>query len=157
MAVAAINCFNVPIEIAIDPPMMKNILYQILLVLTDIIFLGDIVVNFNTTYELEDGSIIYERKLIAKRYLQTGFTIDLLSAIPLDLMMGKVSRSATGKRLKLISLLKLFRMLRLSKLIRKLNVAREHKIKLKLLKMMIQVILYLHCCACMWFYIIEFD
>ena len=48
-------------------------------------------------------------------------------------------------------------MLRLARLIKTLNVAREYKVKLKLLKMMLQVILYLHCCACLWIYIIEFD
>ena len=58
--------------------------------------MADILINFNTTYECEDGSIISERKLIATRYLQTRFTIDLLSAIPMDLMAGKVSESSTG-------------------------------------------------------------
>ena len=59
--------------------------------------MADIVINFNTTYECdEDGAIIYERKLIAKRYLKSRFLIDLLSAIPLDLMASRVSESATG-------------------------------------------------------------
>ena len=97
MTVASINCFNVPIEIALTPALTKNWFYQFLTILTDLIFMADIVINFNTTYECdEDGAIIYERKLIAKRYLKSRFAIDLLSAIPLDLMASRVSESATG-------------------------------------------------------------
>ena len=137
MVVASINCFNVPIEIALDPPITKNIFYKLLSVLTDLLFMADVIINFNTTYEWEDGTVVYERKLIAKRYLNTRFAVDFLSAIPLDFIAKKMSDGMTDKRIKLFSLLKLTRMLRLSRLIRTLNVHREFKVKLKLIKMVI--------------------
>lgn len=45
----------------------------------------------------------------------------------------------------MFSLLKLVRMLRLSRIIRALNVQRNLKSKIKLLKVFIQMALYLHC------------
>ena len=90
--------------------------------------------------------------------MKTRFCTDFISAIPLDLMASGLSEGSKSKRLfKLFSLLKLLRILRLARLIRALNQAREAKVRLKLTKVLIQLLLYLHCCACMWLYIIEFD
>ena len=53
----------------------------------DTIFILDISVNFNTSYSKELDTI-YDRKLIARKYIKTRFTVDLLSAVPLDLIAG---------------------------------------------------------------------
>lgn len=138
MTLASSNCFIVPIEIALNPPITQNWFYKLITILTDLIFMVDIAINFNSTYESGDGTVIYDRKLIAKNYLKTRFAIDFLSAIPIDLMASSVSDSSKNKRFfKLFSLLKLFRMLRLAKLIRALNQAREAKVRLKIIKVLI--------------------
>ena len=63
-----------------------------------------------------------ERVKIAKHYLKTRFSIDFMSAIPLDLAASGISEGSQSKRFfKLFSLLKLLRMLRLARLIRALN------------------------------------
>ena len=58
MAIAAINCFNVPIEIAIEPEFTKHTLYKTMTLVTDLVFMLDIAVIFNTTYESKEGVII---------------------------------------------------------------------------------------------------
>ena len=61
-----------------------------------------------------------------------------MSAVPLDLMASGLSEGSKSKGFfKLFSLLKLLRMLRLARIIRALNKAREAKVKLKLIKVLI--------------------
>jgi hypothetical protein len=53
--------------------------------MVDIVFLCDIFVQFRTTHhDLETGDECFDTKLIARKYLSSRFTIDLLSTIPLD-------------------------------------------------------------------------
>ncbi|MCK5675094.1 MAG: hypothetical protein KAH95_17070, partial [Spirochaetales bacterium] len=48
---------------------------------TTAVFLGDIIVNFNTARSVK-GKLVLNRKEIALRYIKTWFIIDLISAIP---------------------------------------------------------------------------
>ena len=51
----------------------------------DLVFLGDIIVNFRTTfYDIETGDEVFDAKRIGKQYLKGRFTIDLLSTLPFD-------------------------------------------------------------------------
>ena len=60
----------------------------ILTTMVDLIFIVDIFLNFRTTY-VRSSSELKEQdsKKIAKHYLKTWFLIDLLAAIPFDLMV----------------------------------------------------------------------
>ena len=55
-------------------------------------------------------------------YLNGRFTIDFLSALPLDLIAGIFVPEGNTKQMRLVSVLKLVRMLRLSKMLRAMNV-----------------------------------
>ena len=81
----------------------------------------DILVNFNTTIEISEKTI-YDRRIIAVVYLKGRFTIDFLSALPLDLIAGIFIPEGNTKQMRLVSVLKLVRMLRLSKMLRAMNV-----------------------------------
>lgn len=146
MLLAITNCFMVPVELAVELDWVKETWYKTLNVIIDIIFIIDIIVNFSTTFE-EGYEVIYDRKRIAHEYIRTRFTIDFLSAIPMDFLIVVFfsNQVSTTKELKAISLLKLVRMLRLSRIIRALNVQRDLKSKIKLAKVFFQLILYLHC------------
>ena len=48
-------------------------------------FIADLFLNLRTSYMDGDGNEIVDTKRIAKRYLVTWFTVDLLSSIPFDL------------------------------------------------------------------------
>lgn len=144
MALACINCFMVPLEVAVEIEyFQESIEYKIINILIDIIFIIDLAVNMNTSYE-EEYTIISNRRKIIEKYIKSRFTIDFLSALPID-YIAAIFFSSEASSLKIFSLLKLVRMLRLSRIIRALNVRRELKTKIKLFKVFFQLILYLHC------------
>lgn len=144
----------VPVEIVADVDFDSAAWYPFINLAIDSMFILDIIVNLNTSFEA-DQEVIYLRKLIARHYLRTRFTIDLLSAFPIDLFAG-LFFSEDAKELKALSLLKLVRMLRLSRIIRALNVKRDIKSKVKLMQVFFILLLYIHCQACiLWFIIID--
>ena len=48
----------------------------------------DIVLNFRTTYVSKSGQVIYESRLIAVNYIKGWFLLDLLAAVPFDLLFA---------------------------------------------------------------------
>ncbi len=46
----------------------------------------DIILNFRTTFVSKSGQVIYDSKLIAVNYIKGWFLLDLLAAIPFDLL-----------------------------------------------------------------------
>lgn len=52
----------------------------------DLFFFCDIVVNFRTTYIGKNDALVTDPKKIALRYLRTYFIVDLVAAIPWDLI-----------------------------------------------------------------------
>ena len=51
MIFAIINCFMVPIEIAVDVDFVKTFWYETLNLAIDAFFILDLLVNFNTSFE----------------------------------------------------------------------------------------------------------
>lgn len=47
---------------------------------------SDIILNFRTTYVSKSGQVMYDPKLIALNYFRGWFLLDLLAAIPFDLL-----------------------------------------------------------------------
>ena len=99
--------------------------------ITTLLFLMDVVISFNTAVEATEkdihvapGSLILDRKLIAKKYLRGWFAIDFGSTVPwsqmAELMTAGEGSSSQLTRLtkvvKFVRLLRLMRMLRLAKL-----------------------------------------
>ena len=81
----------------------------------DILFLIEIMINFNLATYDENMDVIEDRYQIAKNYLSGWFTIDLISIIPFDLLVS----SGEGTRLVRMSRLgRIYRILKLIKLIR---------------------------------------
>lgn len=100
--------------------------------ITTLVFGLDVVISFNTAVEATEkdlqvapGSLILDRRVIAKKYLRGWFTIDFGSTVPWSqlaelLTAGEDSGSTQLTRLtkvvKFVRLLRLMRMLRLAKL-----------------------------------------
>ena len=134
--------------------LFRTTIYKAISVLIDLIFISDILVNFNSTIILEE-KMVYDRKIIAHNYLKGRFTVDFLSAVPFDGIARVITAGRLqGEQLRLFSLLKLIRMLRLSRMLRALNVNRALKVRIKVMKLIFQLILLLHCLACSWLYVI---
>ena len=116
IVLAIINCFFVPLELAVETDFSRSFAYKAVNIAMDIIFTLDIFVKFNTS--LEENSIeICDRVLISRKYISGQFTIDFLSVLPVD-MIAALADPDISDRLKAISLLKLVRMLRLNKFLR---------------------------------------
>ena len=94
----------------------------------DFLFIIDMILNFFTAIENDNGDIIIDRKKIALRYLQSWFMIDLTSSIPITLiqhiatsresLVDPQSNLVNLRIIKLTRLPRLYRLLRLLKLIR---------------------------------------
>lgn len=48
--------------------------------------IADIVLNFRTTYVSQSGQVVYESRSICIHYVQTWFFVDLVAALPFDLL-----------------------------------------------------------------------
>ena len=83
MLFAFMNCFMVPIEVTVELEFYEEFWYKSLNSVIDGLFIVDILVNFNTSYE-EGYDVITDRKVIAKRYFKSRFFIDFISAVPID-------------------------------------------------------------------------
>ena len=46
----------------------------------------DILLNFLTTYVNKSGQVVFEHKLIALNYIRGWFVLDLIAAVPFDLL-----------------------------------------------------------------------
>jgi hypothetical protein len=55
--------------------------------LVDIMFIIDIVINFRTTYVSENDEVVSAPSKIAVHYFRGWFIIDLVAAIPFDLLL----------------------------------------------------------------------
>lgn len=110
-------------------------------VMSDTLFLMDLVFNFRTGIPGEDSQIILDPKEIRMHYLRTWFLVDFISSIPVDYIFlivdleslhdsTDVYRTARALRIvRFTKILSLLRLLRLSRLIRYIHQWEEVKRK----------------------------
>lgn len=108
-------------------------------VLSDTLFLMDLVFNFRTGILGEDSHIILDPKEIRMYYLRSWFLVDFISSIPVDYIFlivdlesrhesSDVYRTARALRIvRFTKILSLLRLLRLSRLIRYIHQWEEVK------------------------------
>lgn len=93
--------------------------------LIDIIFLIDIIINFNCAQEdRQSDMMIVSRREIAKNYLQFWFWVDALSTIPFDTVISFF----IGSNNRALSSVRLLRSIRLTRLIKLIRVAKLGRI-----------------------------
>ena len=108
----------VPIEIGFDPSLPIGLIaFNICL---DFIFILDILLNFRTGYSVQKR-YVWDKASVAKRYIRTWFLPDLLSSIPVQLiLLAMGDRASASDRplliLKMVRLLKLGRLSRFGRL-----------------------------------------
>ncbi|NXG38752.1 KCNH4 protein, partial [Dromaius novaehollandiae] len=82
----------------------------------EMLFILDIVLNFRTTYVSQSGQVVYDPRSICLHYVATWFFVDLVAALPFDLLyLFNVTVTS------LVHLLKTVRLLRLLRLLQKLD------------------------------------
>nr|XP_020469927.1 potassium voltage-gated channel subfamily H member 8 isoform X2 [Monopterus albus] len=113
----------------------------------EILFIIDIVFNFRTSYVSKSGQVIFDARQICFHYLTTWFIIDLVAALPFDLLYAfKVSV------VSVVHLLKTVRLLRLLRLLQKMDRYSQHS-TVVLTLLMSMFALLAHWMACIWYVI----
>ena len=157
MILATWNVFIIPFEVAFKPSFTKTDTYFYSNAVIDFLFFCDIIVGFRSSYiNKKSGEEVYQLKGIAWNYIKTRFTIDVLATVPFDFIIS-IFTSENVSLLELFAVLKLVRVFRLSRIITFLNFKNDVKIQMKLVKLIFFLVTYLHCFACVWFWIANSD
>ncbi|KAL2097607.1 hypothetical protein ACEWY4_006814 [Coilia grayii] len=114
--------------------------------IVDILFILDIIINFRTTYVNSNDEVMSHPVRIAVHYFKGWFLIDLVAAIPFDLLIYRSGEETTT----LIGLLKTARLLRLVRVARKLDRYSEYGAAVLFL-LMCTFALIAHWLACIWY------
>jgi len=143
-----------PFEVAFLSPNWKSALFWVNR-LVDILFIIDLVMNFNLIY-LDEASntFITNRWKISGRYVRGFFLIDLLSVMPFD-SIGMLLGGGDEKQIKILRIIRLLRLLKLLRIIRSGRIFRrlENALSinysvLQLSKFVLSTILVSHWLAC---------
>ncbi|KAG9333449.1 hypothetical protein JZ751_011610 [Albula glossodonta] len=113
----------------------------------DVMFIIDILINFRTTYVNHNDEVVSHPGRIAQHYFKGWFLIDIVAAIPFDLL---IFRSGSDETTTLIGLLKTARLLRLVRVARKLDRYSEYGAAVLFL-LMCTFALIAHWLACIWY------
>ncbi|CAJ0961706.1 unnamed protein product, partial [Ranitomeya imitator] len=108
---------------------------------------NNIILNFRTTYVSHSGQVVYEPRSICIHYLATWFFVDLIAALPFDLLYA-FNVTVTS----LVHLLKTIRLLRLLRLLQKLDRYSQYS-AMVLTLLMSMFALLAHWMACVWYVI----
>ncbi|KAJ8350709.1 hypothetical protein SKAU_G00258390 [Synaphobranchus kaupii] len=115
--------------------------------MVDIMFIIDILINFRTTYVNANEEVVSHPGRIAIHYFKGWFLIDMVAAIPFDLL---IFGSGSDETTTLIGLLKTARLLRLVRVARKLDRYSEYGAAVLMLLMCIFALIA-HWLACIWY------
>ncbi|KAM9390662.1 voltage-gated inwardly rectifying potassium channel KCNH3-like, partial [Salvelinus alpinus] len=123
-----------------SPPSVSDILVEIL-------FMLDIALNFRTTFVSTSGQVVYDAPSICVHYVTTWLFVDLIAALPFDLLYAFNVSVYFG-----VHLLKTVRLLRLLRLLQKLERYSQYS-AVVLTLLMSMFALLAHWMACVWYFI----
>ncbi|KAM9336688.1 LOW QUALITY PROTEIN: voltage-gated delayed rectifier potassium channel KCNH4-like [Symphorus nematophorus] len=116
-------------------------------IVVEMLFIIDIILNFRTSYVSQSGQVVYESRSICIHYATTWFFVDLVAALPFDLLYA-FNITVTS----LVHLLKTVRLLRLLRLLQKLDRYSQYSAMVLTLLMSVFALLA-HWMACIWYMI----
>ncbi|KAK0414835.1 hypothetical protein QR680_011637 [Steinernema hermaphroditum] len=123
---------------------------EIIDLIVDIMFIVDIIINFRTTYVNDNDEVVSHPGKIAIHYFKGWFAIDMIAAVPFDLLLVNTNSDEANETTTLIGLLKTARLLRLVRVARKLDRYSEYGAAVLLL-LMATFALIAHWLACIWY------
>ena len=151
LALVVVGCLLVPYQFAFQHRV--HLIGSLIIYLIDLFFLADIALSFRTTYR-HHGVDVTDPERIGRQYRRGRFPVDLLAALPLDLLILPWS----GFTIEGISIVLYVRLLRLLRIWRLVAIVRtwERQISinagyLRIGKLLLAVVLVLHLVACVWF------
>ncbi|KAM7370746.1 hypothetical protein PAMP_010269 [Pampus punctatissimus] len=116
-------------------------------IVVEMLFIIDIILNFRTTFVSQSGQVVYESRAICIHYATSWFFVDLVAALPFDLLYA-FNITVTS----LVHLLKTVRLLRLLRLLQKLDRYSQYSAMVLTLLMSVFALLA-HWMACIWYMI----
>ncbi|XP_068428147.1 potassium voltage-gated channel subfamily H member 8 [Clinocottus analis] len=116
-------------------------------ILVEILFILDILLNFRTTFVSTSGQVVYDARSICVHYVTTWLFVDLIAALPFDLLYAFNISVYFG-----VHLLKTVRLLRLLRLLQKLERYSQYS-AVVLTLLMSMFALLAHWMACVWYFI----
>ncbi|XP_025102647.1 potassium voltage-gated channel subfamily H member 8-like isoform X3 [Pomacea canaliculata] len=123
-------------------------------VAVELLFAIDIVLNFRTSFVNKNGQVCYDSRLIVLNYMRGWFLLDLLAAIPFDLLyvfdVDTDKENPAVHMGTLIHLLKVARLLRLARLLQKIERYSQYSIFVVAILMCVFALLA-HWLACIWY------
>lgn len=151
------TCIMTPLDIAFSKAGESNLLSDI----TDLFFLIDIIIIFNSAYYDDDMDIIDHRGKICVSYLSGWFLIDFMAIVPFELILKSmqfnslVRVSRFGRLYKIVKITRLVRILKImkekNKLLRYLNEFLKLGLGFERLFFFIMIfLLSLHIVTCLW-------
>ncbi|XP_034945688.1 potassium voltage-gated channel subfamily H member 8 [Chelonus insularis] len=123
-------------------------------VVVEALFMFDIVLNFRTTYVSRKGKLVINGRKIATNYLRSWFLIDLLAALPFDLLYAFDVYSGEESGHSHIHLVKLTRLLRLARILQRMDRYSQYS-ALILTLLMLSFTIVAHWLACIWYVIAD--
>ena len=113
------------------------------------VFLGDIIVKFNTAVPGR-GKLILNRKEIAKKYLSSWFIIDLFASVPMCFVSKFFTVGRLGKIVGILRLNRLLKLLRISKSLKRLAGSKINPAIFRLVLLVFWILMAAHTIACGW-------
>nr|VZH98616.1 unnamed protein product [Spirometra erinaceieuropaei] len=114
----------------------------------EVLFIVDILLNFRTTFVSKSGQVVHQSKAIAINYIRGWFILDLIAAVPFDVVW--TIQSPESPVANWMHLMKLARLLRLARLFQKIERYSQYSaVVLGLL--MCMFFLLAHWFACGWY------
>jgi len=142
-----------PMEVGFYQPSFNAVFYINQFI--TVAFLVDLILNFFTAVvDPRTGHLVYSLSYVAKRYLKSWFTVDVISVIPFDaLYLGVGSKAFTKlgalRTLRLLRLVKLVRVMRVNHIYKRLELVYTIDYSLiELMKFAFTAVMFAHWLAC---------
>ncbi len=163
------TCLSTPYRIAfIDK---DNLRWIILNYCIDFLFLVDIIFIFNTAYNDDDFTIVDDRKLIAKGYCYSWFSIDFLAIVPFDQLIQGVSAAGMNDVVRIARIGRMYKLIKLTRLLRILKIMKERNKLLKYVQDFMKIgigferlfffififLVLCHIVSCLWVFVAKFQ
>ncbi len=114
-------------------------------------FIADIALNCYTSFHFQ-GKIIQNRRAITRRYLKSWFSIDLLAALPIGIVLSVIS-TPDQSALHLLRILALLKLFHVAKTMQRLGGTSMNPAILRLFLLIFWILLAAHVVSCGWIFI----
>jgi CRP-like cAMP-binding protein len=157
MLLIVFQALYLPYVIGFDPA--KDSVMDGIQFFTDVVFMMDVVLQFNITFKDGEGMWLTSRRDVAWYYVTHGFIVDVVAAIPFERLSGSGNAQSTGL-LKILRLPRLMRIVKIFRVMKALKVDIEmqrwilysrHAHIMRFMWNILLIVIVSHFVSCMWY------